>query len=112
MSGGIFLDSQYMLAINETGLIGLLLFLWLMWRIWKSAYGVFRDVEDPLYKGLAVGYLAGFVGLLVHAIGTNTFIIIRIAEPFWFFTAVVLKLRDIETGKVEAERVPWRSPWH
>ncbi|MGB2662299.1 MAG: hypothetical protein WBD04_07940 [Candidatus Omnitrophota bacterium] len=112
LSGGIFLDSQYVLAINETGIIGFLLFLWLMWRIWRSAYGVFRTVEDPLYKGLAVGYLTGFVGLLVHAIGTNTFIIIRIAEPFWFFTAVVLKLRDIETGKVKEQEAPWQSPWH
>jgi hypothetical protein len=112
MSGGIFLDSQYVLAINETGLIGFLLFLWLMWRVWASAYNVFKSVENPMYKGLAVGYMTGFVGLLFHAIGTNTFIIIRIAEPFWFFTAIVLKLRDIETGKAREHETPWQSPWH
>jgi hypothetical protein len=54
-----------------------------------------------------VGYLAGFAGLFFHAIGSNTFIIIRIAEPFWFFTAIVVKLVDIETGKAQMEdKVP------
>lgn len=93
-----FLDSQYMLTLGETGLLGLCLFGWLMWRIWKAALYSFRTVEKPLYKGLAMGYMVGFVGILFHAIGSNSFVIIRIAEPFWFFTAIIVKLVDIETG--------------
>jgi hypothetical protein len=104
VTGGPFLDSQYVLILQENGLIGICLFFWLMWRVWRSALGVYNTVEDPLFKGLAFGYLVGFVGLLVQAIGTNTFIIIRIAEPFWFFTAVVMKLRDIETEKALEEK--------
>ena len=68
-----------------------------------NALKVFREVERPLFKGLALGYLSGFMGLLFHAIGSNSFIIIRIAEPFWFFTAIVIKLVDIETGKAQME---------
>ncbi|MGB3113488.1 MAG: hypothetical protein WBC00_02580, partial [Candidatus Omnitrophota bacterium] len=94
MTGGAFLDSQYVLALQETGIIGLAIFLWLILRIWKSALNVYNTVETPLFKGLALGYLAGFVGLLFQAIGTNTFIIIRIAEPFWFFTAIIMKMKD------------------
>ncbi|MFQ5953171.1 MAG: O-antigen ligase family protein [Candidatus Omnitrophota bacterium] len=112
MTGGPFLDSQYILAISETGLVGLCLFLWLMWRIWNSAFKVYQTVETPLFKGLAVGFLVGFAGLLGQAIGTNTFIIIRIAEPFWFFAAITLKLKDIETGKAVEEQTPYRSPWY
>lgn len=103
VTGGPFLDSQYILALQETGVVGLVLFLWLMWRIWVNALKVFREVERPLFKGLALGYLSGFIGLLFHAIGSNSFIIIRIAEPFWFFTAIVIKLVDIETGKAQME---------
>ncbi|MGB2630622.1 MAG: hypothetical protein WBD17_05265, partial [Candidatus Omnitrophota bacterium] len=73
MTGGAFLDSQYVLALQETGIIGLAIFLWLILRIWKSALNVYNTVETPLFKGLALGYLAGFVGLLFQAIGTNTF---------------------------------------
>jgi len=64
-------------------------------------------VEKPLSKGLIMGYMVGFVGLLVHAIGSNTFVIIRIAEPFWFFTAIVVKLSDIEAGTASmVEQLP------
>ncbi|MGB2961412.1 MAG: hypothetical protein WBC16_06695 [Candidatus Omnitrophota bacterium] len=110
MTGGAFLDSQYVLALQETGIIGLAIFLWLILRIWKSALNVYNTVETPLFKGLALGYLAGFVGLLFQAIGTNTFIIIRIAEPFWFFTAIIMKMKDIETGRVVTETIPSRFP--
>ena len=40
--------------------------------------------------------MAGYVGLLFHAIGTNTFIIVRIMEPFWFFAGIIAVLPEIE----------------
>ncbi|MBD3296781.1 MAG: hypothetical protein GF392_05380 [Candidatus Omnitrophica bacterium] len=107
VTGAGFLDSQYFLVLVETGVIGLGIFLWLMWRVWEAGLRSFKTVDRPFYKGLTIGYLAGFVGLLVHAIGSNTFIIIRIAEPFWFFTAIIVKLPDIETGKsIMEDKVP------
>jgi hypothetical protein len=107
VTGAGFLDSQYFLVLVETGVIGLGIFLWMMWRVWEAGLRSFKTVDRPFYRGLAIGYLAGFVGLLVHAIGSNTFIIIRIAEPFWFFTAIVVKLPDVETGRSSMEdRVP------
>ena len=103
VTGTSFLDSQYILNLAETGIVGSLLFFWILWRIWKAAIYSFHQVERPIFKGLVVGYLAGFIGILFHAIGSNSFIIIRIAEPFWFFTAIVIKLVDIETGKASME---------
>ena len=47
-------------------------------------------------KGLTIGYIAGFIGLLTHAVGANTFIIVRIMEPFWFLTAMVVVIPQIE----------------
>jgi hypothetical protein len=35
------------------------------------------------------------VGLLVHGIGANTFIIVRIMEPFWFLAGIVIALSAI-----------------
>ena len=32
----------------------------------------------------------------LHAIGSNTFIIVRIMEPFWFFAGIVLMLPQLE----------------
>ena len=41
-------------------------------------------------------FLAGYIGLLVHAIGANTFIIVRIMEPFWFFAGIIAVLPMLE----------------
>lgn len=43
------------------------------------------------------GFLAGFIGLLVHSIGANTFIIVRIMEPFWFVLGMVVMIPELES---------------
>jgi hypothetical protein len=43
-----------------------------------------------------LGFIAGFVGLLFHGLGANTFIIVRIMEPFWFMAALVVMIPKLE----------------
>lgn len=96
VTGYRFVDAQYVRVATETGFLGLLLFLLLMGTILREAYRVFKVSLDPFNKGLAIGFLAGFTGLLFHAIGANTFIIVRIMEPFWFITAMVIMIPSLE----------------
>ncbi len=106
VSGYGFIDGQYIITLVETGLIGLLAFLWLLWSIYKHSLNIHREMQDELYKGLALGFFAGFIGVLIHALTANTFIIIRIMEPFWFMSALVMMLSTIEKeekGEPEGE---------
>jgi len=54
-----------------------------------------KEIPEPFYKGLILGFISGFAGILTQAIGTNTFIIVRIMEPFWFLCAIVMTLPKI-----------------
>jgi hypothetical protein len=36
--------------------------------------------------------LTGFIALIVHSIGTNTFIIVRIMGPFWVLAGLVMMI--------------------
>ena len=93
--GRYFIDGQFFTTLSEVGLVGLCLFIWVLFRLFKSAKEVLdTDVvnNDDFSLGLTTGFLAGYAGLLLQAIGTNTFIIIRIMEPFWFMAAIVLSL--------------------
>ncbi|MBI2160073.1 MAG: O-antigen ligase family protein [Candidatus Rokubacteria bacterium] len=92
VTGFGFMDMQYARTLVETGIIGLAAFLWLAGSALRSGIASFRALRDPEERGLAAGFVAGLVGLLVHSIGANTFIIVRIMEPFWFFAAVVVAL--------------------
>jgi O-antigen ligase len=92
VTGFAFMDQQFARTLVETGLVGLATFLVLVWTVMKAGVGSFRALTVPEERGLALGFVAGTAGLLGHAIGANTFIIVRIMEPFWFFAAVVIAL--------------------
>ena len=96
VTGYNFLDAQYPRVLIETGLLGLMAFLYLVFSVLKMAIDCMKTVKIPYYKGLALGFLAGYVGLLVHAIGANTFIIVRIMEPFWFIAGIIAVLPTLE----------------
>jgi len=90
-----FIDGQYIRTLPELGIIGLLALLWLFWSIFKHSFRVYKkmdDEDDELYQGLSFGFITGFIGLTIHALTANTFIIIRIMEPFWFMAGVIMML--------------------
>ena len=96
VTGFRFLDAQYSRTLVETGAVGFVAFGFLLWSIWRTAWQSYHKLRDPNLRGLTLGYLAGFIGLLFHGIGANTFIIVRIMEPFWFFTAIMVVLPQFE----------------
>jgi len=57
------------------------------------------------YEGLTMGYIAGFAAMVTHGIGANTFIIVRIMEPFWFMTGIIAVLPTL-LEKEETQRTP------
>jgi O-antigen ligase len=95
VTGYRFMDAQYPRILAETGIIGMLAFLWLIYALFHMGLATWQDAQDDLLSGLSVGLIAGLVGLLVHAIGANTFIIVRIMEPFWFLTGIVIALSQM-----------------
>ena len=100
VTGYTFVDSQFPRVLTETGLLGMSAFGYLLYAIFKLAFRRLRETSDSFHRGLIMGFLAGFVGLLVHSIGTNTFIIVRIMEPFWFFLGIITVLPMIEPACV------------
>jgi len=90
VTGGFFLDAQYPRVLLESGMVGLVLFLWLLRRIWVVLRRCYAELEDPVLRGAALGTLAGYAGLLFHAIGANTFIIVRIMEPLMILLGLLV----------------------
>jgi hypothetical protein len=110
VTGHRFLDAQYPRTLVETGALGFLAFCWLLWSVARAAWGSYQRIRDPSFKGLALGFLVGYVGLLVHGIGANTFILVRIMEPFWFFAGIVTMLPLLQREGAGLGPSPQRGP--
>jgi hypothetical protein len=107
VTGFGLIDAQYPRVLAETGLIGFGLFAWLIWRVAGTGVELLRRGTTRLEAVLAKGFLAGFAGLLVHSIGANTFIIVRIMEPLWLITGLVgATLLMRRGGSAPLPRVP------
>lgn len=101
VTGYHFMDAQFPRTLMETGLIGLVAFLNLLYSILRLAHHRLKESMEPYSKGLLVGYLSGFIALIFHSIGANTFTIVRIMGPFWLFTGIMVVLPHL---RPEAER--------
>ena len=106
VTGFAFMDQQFARTLVETGIIGFATFLALIWAVIKAGMYSLRTLTVPEDRGLALGFVAGTFGLLGHALGANTFIIVRIMEPFWFFAAIVVALPGLTQAEAVATPVP------
>ncbi|EKD37134.1 MAG: hypothetical protein ACD_75C01243G0001 [uncultured bacterium] len=106
VSGWYFIDNQIMKILVETGFVGLSAFFFLLYSTFRESVKVLRvAAKDPFFTGITVGFLGGLAGMIVHGIGANTFIIVRIMEPFWLLAGIVMVIPEIL--KKEASENPY-----
>ena len=81
-------DSHWFRELAETGLAGILVFLWLQLSAFRLVFGESRKAEGAL-KGAALGLLGAQVGLWVHGLSAENFYTIRTTEPFFFLLGLI-----------------------
>ncbi len=113
ITGFVFVDSQFVRTLVETGVVGLIAFLWLLWAYFQGGIAAMRASPDRFQYGIAIGYIAGLFALLTHSIGSNTFIILRIMEPWMILTAIVIRIPIIQAEREKRwaiEEIPENGP--
>lgn len=99
LGGGVswdtVLDSQYARVLIETGILGALAFAFLLFRLVRTSWQAFRWNRYWVFKGLSLGMLVTTLGLIVHGLGTISFLIVRIMEPYWMLMALTVVARQI-----------------
>lgn len=89
----------YITTIIETGILGLIMFLWLAGSLLWNAFSFGRTTQDPFYQALAYGITAGFVGILTHCFFGETFESFRMTGPLWMLTGIVFAAKRIDEEK-------------
>jgi O-antigen ligase len=88
ITGFHFLDGQFFRVLIEMGSFGLLAFLWLLVRLHHQIRIAYKLDLPPRLHGMVAGFYTGFWAMVAHALSANTFIIVRIVEPFWCLAAL------------------------
>ncbi|MDA3792462.1 MAG: O-antigen ligase family protein [Elusimicrobia bacterium] len=104
ITGSGFIDSQYVRTLVELGLIGFTFFIILLYKIIEHLRHILKNTKNQVYKGITLGFLAGTVGLLFQSLTSNTFIIVRIMEPFWFLLAIIFTFPKVTENKYELRK--------
>ncbi|MDD5229792.1 MAG: O-antigen ligase family protein [Candidatus Marinimicrobia bacterium] len=103
ITGWRFLDAQYMRVLIETGAVGLAAFLYLLYSILNSTRKIFSTAKIPVFRAFAQGFLVATIAMMTHSLGANTFIIIRIMEPFWLVCGLIMAIPEVE--KIESDKL-------
>ncbi|MFH1073588.1 MAG: O-antigen ligase family protein [Candidatus Firestonebacteria bacterium] len=99
VTGVSFIDGQYFTVLGEVGIIGFALFAWMIIAIYKMGYAAYKTGQTEFTKSITFGFTVSFIALLFHALTANTFIIVRVMEPFWFLAALVSVLNRERSEK-------------
>lgn len=83
-------DSQVSLVPVSGGIIGSVVFIWLLVQIFKTALRAYNLAGDVELKSLTRVFIAVYFGVLVHSITSTAFMIALIAYAFWFFAGVMV----------------------
>ena len=99
-----YIDNQYTRTLHEIGIIGLFLWFWIFLRLYKMARWLYGYLDEGILRGLSLGYAAGIIGILIHAFGSVTFYVVRIMEPFWFVSGLVVALYLIKVNQLNTTK--------
>jgi len=67
-TSGTFVHSGYLAIQLKMGLLGTIVFIWMMSTFFRRFRRCWKKVKDPLYQAVILGIAASFVGILVFCI--------------------------------------------
>lgn len=93
------MDSQYARVFLETGIVGFIAFAYLQYCLLRSSRQSYRWATDWVGRGLCMGVFACITALILHGMGTISFLIVRVMEPFWFLVAITVIIRNLSIAE-------------
>jgi len=59
--------NNYIDIVAQTGLVGLLCFLWLMWEVWRTGWRTLPRAPEGFPRAYVIGAMGGLIGTLAAA---------------------------------------------
>jgi O-antigen ligase len=90
---GNFRDTHnyYVKVLAETGIIGLMLYLILLWRMWRSGTRLFYSAQDPFWRGIGLGFLALMASIVVMNLFGDRWTYQQVDGYLWILLGCVIR---------------------
>jgi putative inorganic carbon (hco3(-)) transporter len=85
----------YIKIMVETGLVGLVIFFALLQQFLASAYRLFKNSTDPLYRGLGLGLFLAMCSCIVANLFGDRWTYLEITAPLWVLTAAAIRANEL-----------------
>jgi len=96
-------DNDYLRALGETGLLGLLSFYSIILVGCLIVIKKMIKTKELLNFGIYAAYLSGVMGILVNALYIDVFEASKVAFIFWSITAIVIRLAEMDNVKLRSK---------
>lgn len=93
----------YVKVLVETGIIGLIMVLWLLLQMIAVSYRLFKRAKDPLYQGLGLGLLLATCSCLVANFFGDRWTYLEITGPLWVLVGAAIRATDLTTSESVTE---------
>jgi O-antigen ligase len=87
----------YLKVLVETGIVGLLLFLWLLGKTFLIGWQTFRRAREPFYAALGLGLAAWIVCTAVANLFGDRWTYLQINGYLWVLAGLVARALMIES---------------
>ncbi len=83
-----YMDNYYLKTMIETGVVGLIAFIFLMYQVFINSVRAVKSSEE--YKYIKIGIMSGLFGVIAHNLVENIFEVPMASTEFWIFAAVLM----------------------
>ncbi|MFA5410471.1 MAG: O-antigen ligase family protein [Candidatus Omnitrophota bacterium] len=88
----MYAHNNFLQITGETGLFGLIVFLWLLFRLVKKNIDIYKRLKEGYYKIISLCLLACILAFLINGLTETSLYYSRVAMIFWYLIGFSLAL--------------------
>ncbi|MDP3791568.1 MAG: O-antigen ligase family protein [Candidatus Omnitrophota bacterium] len=93
LEAGIYPHNSYLQMAAETGIVGLLSFIFVIVSLFKASITNVRKIKDTFYGCILAGLLTGLFAFLVHSFFDVNFYALQLANLMWFMMGLIIAVQ-------------------
>ena len=98
--------SEYLGPLAESGVLGLLTFLFLVGTVIYTAVHTYMRLTDKRLKSIVLAALTGLVTYYIHGFLNNFLDTDKLSVPFWGFTAMIVAIDIYSRNQIITQKNP------